>query len=101
MQNEDKIIGGYISIRQLMWLLVPMVVFVKEFLIDRSYILNSVNEFQLNEFKVLFKSLYLIAAIVMGVTFAFVNLSGLKADKFFLKLLMFKSRKKIIKYERR
>lgn len=95
MHTEDKIIGGYLSLRQFAWLLCCGFAAVWLTLVNKGYIRkdNSINVLSLS-----IRIIIALALIALGVYLAFFKIDELEADKYWFKKIMWKSKNNIIKY---
>lgn len=94
MHTEDKIIGGYLSLRQLAWLLGGAGITVYLFAINKSYITAD----GVSALRLALRIIFSLAILSVAVFMAFVQLDEMEADKFLLKKVNFKMKNRIIKY---
>ncbi len=102
IHSEDKIIGGYLSLRQLAWLAAGIGMAVFLFMIDLSYL--SYDEYgaaTVKSFNLAIRIIISIVAIGFGIFFAFFEVAELKADSYVFKKLLFMRKRKVIKYTHR
>ncbi|HCC06764.1 MAG TPA: hypothetical protein DEP72_01170 [Clostridiales bacterium] len=92
INEEDKLIGGYLSLRQAGWLAIPLTVLVVEFVADMSYITH------VNALAMIIKILVLFVTIVIAGFMAFGSMDSMNADQYVFKMIKFKYRKKVIMY---
>jgi len=92
INEEDKLIGGYVSVRQAGWLAIPIIVLIVEFIADMSYITN------MNILVMLIKILILFVTVLIAGFMAFGSMDSMNADAYVFKMIKFKYRKKVIKY---
>ncbi|NMB10433.1 MAG: PrgI family protein [Tissierellia bacterium] len=101
IDNEDKIIGGYISIRQFFWLFIPIMFILYLFVINTGYLtkINTGNGFKIevNHFKLVIRIIFSIISVIIGCILAFLKIDEVQSDKYFFNFIKFKSRKHIIK----
>jgi hypothetical protein len=100
LQTEDKIFGGLLSIRQLAWCALPLVVLVQQFFIDRGYLYNEYGEMQIDTGAIFGKILLMMGAACIGIYMSFIKMGGLNADKYTFKMLKYRVRKRKFRYER-
>lgn len=99
INKEDKFIGGVLSIRQALWLAIPIFVIIMLFVADRSYIIkNASGGISINALKIVFKLFTSFFVTIITIFLAFASMDGTKADTYTFKLFKFKMRKRTIKY---
>ncbi|HBY20588.1 MAG: hypothetical protein A2Y24_03000 [Clostridiales bacterium GWE2_32_10] len=92
MEEEDKLIGGYLSLRQAGWLSIALIVAIVEFVVDMSWLTN------FNIFIVILKVVILLIALAISAFLAFGSMDSMNSDSYVFKMTRFKLRKKVIKY---
>lgn len=101
IQSEDKIIGGYLSLRQFFWCAFPGLVFVLLFFINRSYAQKTeTGSLKIYFFSILIRAVISIAFAVFGGFMAFKQFNEITADKYLLKSIKYKLRNHTVKYGR-
>ena len=92
MEEEDKLIGGYLSLRQAGWLSIALIVAIVEFITDMSWLTN------FNIFIVGLKVIILLIALALSAFMAFGSMDNMNADAYVFKMARFKYRRKTIRY---
>lgn len=95
MHTEDKIIGGYLSLRQFAWLLAFGFIAIWLLGINKGYIRPDKT---INVFRLAIRILISICAIGVGIYLAFFKVDEMDADKYWIKKCIWKSKTRIIKY---
>ncbi len=98
MHAEDKIIGGYISLRQFGWLLIGGFVTAYLLGIDKSYMTVVGGENVVQPLNLAIRIIISLVAVGLSVFLSFFVLEELSADKFVIKKRLFMNKKRIIKY---
>ncbi|MCQ2979595.1 MAG: PrgI family protein [Clostridia bacterium] len=95
MHTEDKIIGGYISLRQFVWLLAGSFVAIWLLGINKGYIRA---EGGVKVFSLALRILISLVFVGLGIYLAFVHVDEMEADKYWIKKFIWKSKTRVIKY---
>lgn len=95
MHTEDKIIGGYISLRQFVWLLAGGFGAMWLLAINRSYIRT---DGSIKGLSLAFRVILSLAMLVLGIYLAFVKVDEMEADKYWFKKILWMSKPKVTKY---
>ena len=82
--HEEKVFGGYLSLRQMLYLIISVI---------------SVGIFFL-KMSIVIKTIIFLLSISIFMTFAFLKIGNIYADKYFFNILKYLFRKKIFIYER-
>ncbi|MBP3254985.1 MAG: PrgI family protein [Clostridia bacterium] len=82
--HEEKVFGGYLSFRQMLYLIVSV--------ISVGILFISV--------PIVLKTIIFLSVVAMFITFAFLKVGNIYADKYFFDILKFIFRKKIFIFER-
>ena len=98
--QEDKVIGGYLSMRQFSWILATGVVDLYLLVINRGYLNASGGKFSVNLVSLTIRIIFSIIFITIGLLMAFVKVKGINLDKYLLKKFQYGKRKHLIKYQR-
>lgn len=100
IQAEDKVIGGYLSIRQLLWLFVGLGVVLALFVMDRGYLqYNKQGQMTVSALQVVIRLMIALVFVVLSIYMAFVRMREMNADKYTFKMLRYKCRNNLIKYD--
>lgn len=95
---EDKIIGGYLSLRQFFWLAIPGTDLITSFTVFKGYLKNENGIIRVSCFGVTFRILLFLFLLAISFIMAFVKIHEIQADKYFFKSIKFKFRKKSFKF---
>lgn len=95
MDFEDKIIGGKYSLRQAGWLIVPILL---GFIFFRSKDVFINEKGQILWISIFFKIIFLIILALLSLILAFYQKNHINFDKYLIKSLKFKLRKKVFKH---
>lgn len=95
MHTEDKIIGGYISLRQFVWLLAGSFVAIYLLFINKNYIRG---EGDINALSLAIRIIISIVFVGLGIFLAFFKLEEMDSDKYLIKMFTWKSKPRIVKY---
>jgi hypothetical protein len=94
LEFEDKIFGGYLSIRQAIWILSPIVIGFFIFMDASSYMKHS----QILWGSILLRLLLLLVAEIIGVIMSFGRKKNMAIDKYLLKSFRYHYSKNTIKH---
>lgn len=102
MQSEDKIIGGYLSLRQLFWVfIVPVITLISLLILNRSYILNTQSDvIKINVISLIIRIIIVVIVWIAGTILAFYKPNNISADKYLLKVILYKLRNHTVKFGR-
>lgn len=106
INDEDKIIGGYMSLRQLGWLICAGTIVALVFLGDRSYMTIHKNtmgssSITFNYIGLTIRLIISIVVVVFSALCAFFKVDDTyNFDSYLIKMLKFKLRNKVFKYEK-
>lgn len=95
MHTEDKIIGGYLSLRQFAWILAFGFVAIWLLGINKGYIRD---DDSINILRLSIRILISIVSIGIGVYLAFFKIDEMEADKYWIKNFIWRSKTRVIKY---
>ena len=98
INKEDKIIGGVVSIRQAMWLAIPLITVIALFIVDRTYITKVAGETVIDPLKIAIKLVITLVIGMITLFLAFGTMDGASADKYTGRLIKYKMRKKKVTY---
>lgn len=94
MHTEDKIIGGYISLRQFVWLLAGSFVAIYLLLINKNYMKGE----DINVLSLAIRIIISLVFVSAGIFLAFFQLEEMDSDKYLMKMFTWKSKPRVIKY---
>ncbi len=94
IDQEDKLIGGMLSLRQSMWIGIPIAALVWALVDTGGYL----SENGINGFVLVIRIFMVIVVAVVAGFFAFGTMDGTNADKYILRMIKFKRKKKVVKY---
>lgn len=100
IQKEDKIIGGKLSIRQLIWLTLPASLLLLLLLVNTDYIHKTESGMRINSISLTIRITIIFIATVIAVFMSYVKLNMQNADAYCWKLLKYWFRKKTYRYGR-
>lgn len=106
IKGEDKIIGGYLSLRQFAWLIAAGSIVALIFLADRSYMIigktaSGSNHIDFNYIGLTVRLIISIAVVVFSALCAFFKVDDTyNFDSYLIKIFKFKLRDKVFKYEK-
>ena len=106
INDEDKIIGGYMSLRQFGWLIAAGTIVVLVFLGDRSYMMihrstTGSSSITFNYIGLTLRLIISIVVVVFSALCAFFKVDDTyNFDSYLIKMLKFKFRNKAFKYEK-
>lgn len=104
LENEDKIIGGYLSLRQFAWIVLAGLITLMLFVINTGYITRTSvgGSVSLNALSLIFRIIVALPCVVGCSLMAVLKINDITADRYVIKLIKFKFRKHEIKlYERK
>lgn len=95
---SDKVFGGYLSFKQLGWLVAPVLLFLA-LCMDHSLTIKVVKGQKMINWSTI-AVMVIIDVILLGICsiFAFVKINGIDLDRYLLKIIMFKLKDKVIKF---
>lgn len=98
-ESEDKIIGGYISIRQFGWLSLTIVLFLILFVLNRNYFKFENKHLSINYISLIIRAIIVLLSAIISAILAFLKIKEMNADKYIFKkiLYIFKDHKYIYK----
>ncbi|MCH4200624.1 MAG: PrgI family protein [Clostridium tyrobutyricum] len=99
IDQEDKIIGGYISLRQFAWLVLAVFIILLLFILNTGYVtrIDMGSAIHIHIFSLICRLIIAIPLSIGCVLLAFIKLNGITADKYIIKMLLFKFRKHVYK----
>lgn len=106
INDEDKIIGGYLSLRQFGWIIGAGTIVALVFLGDRSYMTihrstTGSSSITFNYIGITIRLIISIVAAVFSALCAFFKVDDTyNFDSYLIKMLKFKFRNKVFKYEK-
>lgn len=106
INDEDKIIGGYLSLRQFAWIIAAGTIIAIAFLGDRSYMTihrNSTGSSHItfNYISLTIRLIISIIVVVFSALCAFFKIDDTyNFDSYLIKMIKFKMRNKVFKYEK-
>ena len=82
--HEEKVFGGYLSLRQMLYLIISIISIGILFL----------------QISIIIKTILFLTVLTILIVFAFVKIGNTYADKHFLNIIKYMFRKKIFTFER-
>lgn len=99
-ETEDKVIGGYISLRQFFWLAIPLVLTMLLFVANKGYITKTDTGNIVSIIGIVWRLLLIIPTLIFALIMAFMKKTDISADKYLFKMILYKSRKHTFRYRR-
>ncbi|AAK80008.1 amino acid transporter [Clostridium acetobutylicum] len=106
INEEDKIIGGYISLRQFGWIILSVFSIALLFLMNRSYMtvtrsLGHSPNITLHPINLVIRLIIAFVIVIFSALCAFYKVSDTyNFDKYLLKMIKFRFRNKTFKFEK-
>lgn len=100
ISKEDKIIGGKLSIRQLLWFSLPVILLLVLFLANTGYLERTTSGIKIRYLSLTIRLFVLILAVIVSVIMNYVKINMQNADSYFIKLLKYWFRHKTFRYGR-
>lgn len=100
MQEEDKVIGGYISIRQFLWIAISLLPLIILTVINRGYIITQGEHITILKDSLVLRLVIGIICAVFGLIMAFIKKDGINIDTYLLLKFKYKTREKLILFKK-
>lgn len=106
INDEDKIIGGYMSLRQFGWIIAAGTIVALAFLGDRSYMIihkssAGPSSITFNYIGLTIRLIISIATVILSALCAFLKVDDIyNFDSYLIKMIKFKFRNKVFKYKK-
>lgn len=99
LDSEDKIIGGYVSLRQFAWIVLGCFIALLLFILNTGYISRTTvgGSFSINYFSLMLRIMVVVPCAIGCGLMAFLKLNGLTADRYVIKFILFKLRHHVTK----
>lgn len=103
IDNEDKIIGGYVSLRQFFWLFIDFLLILYLFVLNSHYLSKSSASsgfgltITVDHFSLIIRVLLAIFTTTASMLLAFFKIDEVNFDKYILMCLKYHLRKHILK----
>ena len=95
IKTEDKIIGGYISLRQAGWLFITIIVAVGLFAINRGYLVKAEIGLHIDFVNLIIRFIIWLLVAVFFSMLAFLKIKELNFDEFLFRKIKYKIKKHI------
>ncbi|OPJ59761.1 PrgI family mobile element protein [Clostridium oryzae] len=80
MESEDKVIGGYISLRQFLWLIIPVISLIAMFIVNKNYIIRTESKLAISAINIAWRLVLDLALLINSIVMAFVKIKGENSD---------------------
>jgi Fe2+ transport system protein B len=99
IDSEDKIIGGYLSLRQFAWIVLAVFIILLLFILNTGYMSRTTvgGDVSFNFLSFAVRIIIAIPFSIFCMIMAFIRKAGISADKFLFKCVMYKLRNHVIK----
>lgn len=97
---EDKVVGGYLSVRQFLWLSIPVLTLLTLFLWEKSYIIVSDTAIKVNIVSIIIRIIITVISLIGGVCLAFLKRKSINLDEYLFGKFLFKARQTLFLYEK-
>lgn len=92
MESEDKIIGGYISIRQFLWLMIPVITLIGSFVLNKNYIVRTDKGINISVINIAWRIILFILLLVNSIIMAFIKIKGENSDIYLINRIKYSVR---------